>query len=134
VTKHSPGPWEWDGRARVDSVPLRHDAPYDNGKGQIVPYVSGMVALPYAAGNEDGELEANARLIAAAPDLLKAAVALEAAEHAHANCDECNGEGMPELCPKCFPLFDDARLKRRAAIAKAEPVVPIAVVIIGETA
>ena len=99
-----------------------------------MPYVSGMVALPYAAGNEDGELEANARLIAAAPDLLEAAVALEAAEHAHANCDECNGEGMPELCPKCFPLFDDARLKRRAAIAKAEPVVPIAVVIIGETA
>lgn len=72
----------------------------------------------YAAFN--AECGANARLIAAAPDLLEAAVLLEKAEEAHANCDECGGEEVPELCPKCFPLFDNARLKRRAAIAKAE--------------
>lgn len=61
-----------------------------------------------------------AALISASPDFYEAALALEKAELAHANCDECNGEGVPELCEKCFPLFDDARLKRRAAIAKAE--------------
>lgn len=63
--------------------------------------------------------EANAHLVAAAPDLYDAAASLEAAEEAHANCPECEGEGVPELCPFCFPLFDDARLKRRAALAKA---------------
>lgn len=49
---------------------------------------------------------------------LRAALeALEAAELAHANCDECEGEGVPELCEKCFPLFDDARVMRRTALA-----------------
>jgi hypothetical protein len=65
------------------------------------------------------EHKANARLIAAAPDLLEAAELLETAEDAHANCVECEGEEVPELCTKCFPLFDDARIKRRLAIAKA---------------
>jgi hypothetical protein len=55
----------------------------------------------------------------AAPDLLAAAMKLEEAEAFHANCEECEGEGVPELCEKCFPLFDDARCMRRAAIAKA---------------
>lgn len=62
---------------------------------------------------------ANAALVVATPDLYEAAALLEAAEDAHANCPECDGEIIPELCPVCFPLFDDARLKRRAALAKA---------------
>jgi len=62
---------------------------------------------------------ANARLIAAAPDLLAAARLLEAAETAHVNCPECEGEDIPELCPRCFPAFDEARIARRLAIAKA---------------
>jgi hypothetical protein len=37
----------------------------------------------------------------------------EDAENANANCDECGGEGVPELCGKCFPLFDDARIARQ---------------------
>ena len=61
------------------------------------------------------EVAANARLIAAAPELLAAAALLEAAEDHHANCEECGGEDVPEICPECFPLFDKARLKRRAA-------------------
>lgn len=63
---------------------------------------------------------ANARLIAAAPELYEAADLLEKAETAWANCDDCEGvERIPELCGECFPLFDEARLKRRAALAKA---------------
>lgn len=52
-------------------------------------------------------------------DLLEAAQLLETAESAHANCHECEGQEIPELCAVCFPLFDDARIKRRIAIAKA---------------
>lgn len=63
---------------------------------------------------------ADATAVAALPDLMQAAVLLETAEDFNANdCDECGGDGVPELCPKCFPLFDDARVTRRAAIAKA---------------
>lgn len=51
-------------------------------------------------------------------DLLQACLLQEAAEDFNANdCDECGGEGVPELCPKCVPLFDDARVARRNAIA-----------------
>lgn len=57
----------------------------------------------------------------ASADLLAAAELLEKAEEAHANCEECDGEGAPEACPVCFPLFDDARIARRLAIAKAKP-------------
>lgn len=53
--------------------------------------------------------------------LLTAAELLEQAEETHANCDECGGENVPELCPICFPLFDDARIARRLAIAKVRP-------------
>jgi hypothetical protein len=41
----------------------------------------------------------------------------EKAEEAHANCTECDGEEVPELCPVCFPLFDDARIARRSVLA-----------------
>jgi hypothetical protein len=48
---------------------------------------------------------------------LEAALRLqEIADHAHVNCDECEGEEAPELCPKCFPLYDDARIARRAVL------------------
>lgn len=63
---------------------------------------------------------ADALVIAAAYDLLDAAKKLEEAEEFHANCEECEGEDVPELCGNCFPLFDDARVMRRVAIAKAE--------------
>lgn len=54
-------------------------------------------------------------------DALLAALELtEASELAHANCDECEGEVEAELCQKCFPLADDARVARRAAIKLAK--------------
>jgi hypothetical protein len=60
-------------------------------------------------------------LAAAAPDLLAAAKKLEQAEEFNASvCTECEGDGVPEECGQCFPFFDDARVMRRNAIAKAE--------------
>jgi hypothetical protein len=52
-------------------------------------------------------------------ELLDACQLLERAEHNRQFCDECEDEGEPEACSKCFPAFDDARVKRRLAIAKA---------------
>lgn len=62
---------------------------------------------------------ANAALIAAAPELFEAARLLEEAELEWANCEECGGEGVPELCGAGFPKFDEARRLRRIALAKA---------------
>lgn len=100
---HTKGPWE-----------QRRSAVY--GPDDVIVAGTDTPARPVL------ECEANGYLIAAAPDLLEAADAQEKAELANANCDECEGEGAPELCPQCFPLFDDARVKRRLAIAKSRPV------------
>ena len=36
-------------------------------------------------------------------------------------CEECgDNETAPEACGECFPFADDARLKMRAAIARAK--------------
>ena len=71
--KHTPGPWVWDGEGRIDALKFRKVSPRLVG-GR--PYMEGLVALPYSCGGH-ATREANARLMAAAPELL---VALEAAE------------------------------------------------------
>lgn len=113
MTEHSPGPWRFD--RDWNRIPTIFDA---NGvmvasveKSRVVGRLS--VPLP--------EREGNALLIEAAPDLLAAAQLLEIAEHSRQDCDECEGEGEPEACGKCFPAFDDARIRRRNAIAKFDP-------------
>jgi hypothetical protein len=55
-----------------------------------------------------------------AEDMYEALKAYEKLDDFHANCEECDGLEQPETCAKCFPLADDARLKMRAAIEKAE--------------
>ena len=49
-------------------------------------------------------------------DMFAALKAYERLDDFHANCPECDGLEQPELCEKCFPLADDARLKMCAAI------------------
>ena len=79
-------------------------------------------AIACTAGYEP-DSEANARLIAAAPDLLAAHLAWEAAEDARNDCndyeDGCDNEGPWESCPLCSVRFGDAIDLRHAAIAKA---------------
>ena len=99
-TTHTPGPWR-----------VLH-------KTGVFPMDSDCWTIGTAEQHRK-EHVANARLMAAAPDLLAAAVALEEAETVNANCLECDGEWVPEACPVCFPHFDKARLLRRAAIARA---------------
>ena len=71
-------------------------------------------------GGSNGEtMAANAHLIAAAPDLLAACEAEEAAQDARANCPECDGEDDWTHCGPCSLRFGTAIDLRRAAIAKA---------------
>lgn len=112
--QHTPAPWVFDGDwRRIPTV-------FGPG-GQIVASVEKHKRMAVNPGPQGDlpEREANARLIIAAPALLEAAQLLEAAEHARQDCEECEGEDEPEKCSVCFPAFDDARIKRRLAIAKA---------------
>ena len=48
---------------------------------------------------------------------LEAALRLaEEADEQHINCEECDGETIPEICGECFPKADAARLARWAAL------------------
>ncbi len=90
-SKHTPGPWNW---AKSDI----------NGRYSI--YRNGPLAYCGDTTAVDGDGEANARLIAAAPDLL---VALQSFDDAFSHY--CDGDPSPE---------EWAALKAaRAAIAKA---------------
>lgn len=111
--QHTPGPWTIQEYGDDEAPAL---VVHQGEDGQTENRICFM-ATPGSHG-DPALIEGDAHLIAAAPDLLEAAQLLEKAEEAHANCDECEGEEIPELCPKCFPLFDDARIKRRLAIAK----------------
>jgi hypothetical protein len=105
--KHSNGPWTADGPDQFGDYNIHE------------PGIRVVVAAVISNLRHPEEIAANARLVAAAPDLLEAAQLLEAAEHARQDCDECDGEGEPEACGTCFPSFDDARVKRRRAIVGA---------------
>lgn len=103
MTEHTPGPWIFDGLCQIVEAERPHMR---------------VCFLP-SDHHEYASSKPNGHLIAAAPDMLEAVQLLEKAEDARQSCDECEGEGEPEACGKCFPMFDDARVKRRLAIAKA---------------
>jgi hypothetical protein len=50
-------------------------------------------------------------------ELMRKALQLqEKAEKFHMECEECDPEDAPETCEECFPLYDDARVARRAIL------------------
>jgi hypothetical protein len=51
--------------------------------------------------------------------LMKALQLQEDAEQAYVNCGDCDGYGAPEQCEMCHPLFDKARMARRAALSRS---------------
>lgn len=75
---HTPGPWAFDGSHRIDALQFRVPSPHKikNDDGTEREFMLGLVALPY--GCEPGAVEANARLIAAAPEMLQALRELQA--------------------------------------------------------
>jgi predicted DNA-binding ribbon-helix-helix protein len=115
MSKHMPGPWtiEEYGDDESPALVIHRDS-----ERRIC-----FMATPGSHG-DPAQIVADAHLIIAAPDLLDAATLLEAAESSRDGCEECDGEGEPEACGKCFPMFDDARVKRRLAIAKALSIIP----------
>ena len=117
--KHTPGPWrvviDDDGNPLSGRPSIMASEELDCG----IVHWDGFVQPYWRSARGDKEIHANARLIAAAPDMLMALELSEKSELAHSNCQECEGEGEAEECEVCFPLADDARCARRAAIAKA---------------
>jgi hypothetical protein len=65
VSKHTPGPWWVDGADlyRKDEINIKSVADHPNDERYVAAAIGGL---------NDGVQEANARLIAAAPDLLEA--------------------------------------------------------------
>lgn len=69
--QHTPGPWVLDGHGHVYAEAFRRPAPFTAADGtEYADHTTGLVALPYSCG--DAEAIANARLIAAAPDMREA--------------------------------------------------------------
>ena len=108
MTVPAPGPYDWRRIGRAGSHGLYNIFLTDKDGRKIA-----------AVWGRPDEKEATADLLAAAPDLLAAAVKLEEAEIQHSNCPECEGDEIPEHCAVCFPAFDAARRTRRAAISRA---------------
>lgn len=81
--KHTPGPWTFS-NDRFNACP---DVKPDGVLGSILSEDEWFIAEVWAdAGDDDSEPEANARLIAAAPDMLEALRGIQAQCAGH--CDE----------------------------------------------
>jgi hypothetical protein len=96
MSKHTPGPWQVNGSHIYTADPER-----------------ALLAQVFNPGSKasDYPLVENARLIAAAPDLLEALIMVRDAD------DDCRKDGFREMPPP-------ARARIDAAIAKAEEVKP----------
>lgn len=126
--KATPGPWQVQ-----DGCSWRRIGTSGNDGDVICPTNHPSDNHPDLYSARGGDIYANLNFIVALVNHLPTILAkleegermrealekLEAAELAHANCDLCDGEGIPELCEQCFPKFDDARLARRAALEPA---------------
>lgn len=119
--KPTPGPWKYK--------PTKYDATIwaENGNMMVAQlrgwgYLTGKGHLALGLSSEEAARiqDANGFLIAAAQELLAACKAQERVDNHIAECEDCSDGAFPELCPEGFPLADEARLLRRAAIAKAE--------------
>ena len=110
TVKHTPGPWTCDDRDKLNP---------DRAFGIVAEWKDGdeigtqVVAEVCIA--EPGVAEADARLIAAAPDLLACLKKLLA------NAEAIHSFGIPESVPPLTAVcFSDAQTEARDLIAKAE--------------
>jgi len=94
MSGHTPGPWKIGQHLPITSI------------GWSVTIAEDGSAIAYVLGDKNPELRANARLIAAAPDLLEA---LDDALHQ-----------MKQVCPGCEQWIDWAQAEAAIARAKGE--------------
>jgi hypothetical protein len=111
VASHTPGPWAYDG-VRVYAPAFDTVHRFTSRDGEDIEHRQGLVALPYgtwpaAAREPVASCEANARLIASAPDLLEALKQLRYA---------VNALGFDPVDVNLWSILEQADL----AIAKAE--------------
>lgn len=121
MTKHTAGPWVVH---EGDEIDVRSANPADLAQAPIYYCIAENIGGHVYGENFDdySEVEANARLIAAAPDLLEALELLSQSAPA-ASCDMFHHEKQDrhtfiEECP-ALTRYELACLKARAAIAKA---------------
>jgi hypothetical protein len=105
MTQHTPGPWIGAGPSFGDPLPRYTTSIMTEWEHEDGGYIE-ICELPFH--HHDDENEANARLIAAAPDLLEALSKIEAA------CAV-----IPEGLEGYLEPLSDALADARAAIAKA---------------
>lgn len=113
----TPGPWVVDGQQVVTLAACHPNRTYGYGCGN--DFVCDLNDGEYHQYRNDKEQAANARLIAAAPDLLEALKGLvEAADQDWPHAPKCD----PAESPCCCEVIEIGRAtqKARAAIAKAE--------------
>lgn len=133
--QHTPGPWEARGAMQHGEVLFWDIEPKSTGK------YRGSVATVHQAEHIEGitadERDANAKLIAAAPDMLAALKAEAEADEAFDAADEYTHRAdaedwlndptgslhVTEAWDRADRLRGEAKKLRAAAIAKAEPVV-----------
>ena len=107
--ERTPGPWTIEGPDQFGDYNIHHPAD----RLAIGAIVSNMRPAE--------EVAANARFIVEAvnaytsTEALRSALMLaEKADRIHSKCNECTDYAQPaELCEKCFPSADDARVARR---------------------
>lgn len=114
MNKHTPGPWQaptWPACTNLqigsDDYPFMHQ----------VGFVDGQSAIAVAYGDGQCEAESNARLIAAAPELLEALRNLLAYADAYSDSMMVHGRGAEQLGNGADAVSVSGMA--RAAIAKA---------------
>jgi len=106
----TPGPWAvaepWSGFSEIRGA-----------DGQLV---FGLAAGAEGEKRPDEVCDANARLIAAAPEMYEALKATERAHDIHAACEDCmEGARDPASCEHCVTSWNEAYELRCAVLAKA---------------
>lgn len=114
AAQHTPGPWRFETWDYSHANPPRRELVVQNSEMPLatVAWDEGK-DNPYTVQNETAL--ANARLIAAAPDLL---AALEAAHRSLVTCNSCHGIGTLPTASERTEI-ESATLVARAAITKA---------------
>lgn len=123
--RHTPGPWRitqaWSSTQLSGGFGV--EAPTPEGPGYPTPAATGYYAMAYPpphGRDKMAEQEANARLIAAAPDLLVALKSLiEFAEHAEVTIEGEWGGGRTLAQMEASGTLSDEIVAARCAVAKA---------------